>query len=182
MVGGRVPLGGWVWAGQAILSGASLVARRPWTALVSRGRYSEQVGRHDWFAEANTRITAAWTAYFGAAAITTALTASWVAAVWVVPTPALALVSFRVGDRYGAWKSRSRSTTEDPMAASDGQLEIRRQIEGKSDDEILAVADEPAGSLDAVLDMTVDGMQDALDPASAEACVIGYEIATPTGV
>lgn len=52
---------------------------------------------------------------------------------------------------------------------------LAQAIQGKSDDEILALADQ-FGGIEQLLDTTFEGMKSALDPAKAQDCVIGYEL------
>lgn len=56
------------------------------------------------------------------------------------------------------------------------QDELRAQILDKTDDEILALMSGAPGGIEGVLDDTVAGMADALDPDAAQDCVVGYEI------
>src|ERR1700683_1072274 len=102
--------GFWIWVALAAGSGGSLIVGRPWTMLLSRGRYPEQIRAHQLFREANWLITCAWTLYFGAAASTTALTVWWISILFTVPTPLLGWLSFVVGDRYVPWKLRRSET------------------------------------------------------------------------
>lgn len=169
-------IGAWIYLGQAAASGASLAVGHPWTALFSRGRYSEQVRAHPLFVETNRVITGAWTLYFTIAATATALTGPWTPIIFSVPTPLLGWLSYRVGDRYAPWKlQRSQPKGETPMTTP-AQDELRAQILDKTDDEILALMSGAPGGIEGVLDDTVAGMADALDPDAAQDCVVGYEI------
>jgi SCP-2 sterol transfer family len=171
-----------IWAVQAAGSGGSLVVGRPWTALLSRRRYPEQVRVHPLFPEANQVITGAWTVYFALATAATALTGTWASIAFTMPTPLLGWLSYRVGDRYAPWKlRRSEPKGAAPMTTA-AQNELRAQITDKTDDEILALMSETAGGVEGVLTDTVVGMGDALDPDAAEDCVVGYEIESTDAV
>ncbi len=166
----------WIYLGQAVASGGSLAVGHPWTALLSRRRYPEQVRAHPLFVEANRFITGAWTLYFGVAATATALAGPWTPIILSGPTPLLGWLSFRVGDRYAPWKmQRSQPKGELPVTTP-AQDELRAQITNKTDDEIVALMSEAPGGIGGVLDDTVAGMADALDPDAAQDCVVGYEI------
>ena len=67
------------------------------------------------------------------------------------------------------------------MDVNDAQSQLRRQIAGMSDEAILELANRQPGGLEALLDLTTAGMPDALDAATAQDCVIGYEISAPQG-
>jgi putative sterol carrier protein len=56
--------------------------------------------------------------------------------------------------------------------------ELRTMIADKSDAEILALVEQAPGGIPGVLDATVAGMAEALDPDAALDCVVGYEIAS----
>jgi putative sterol carrier protein len=169
-------IGVWIWLAQTAASGASLAVGHPWTAQLSRRRYSEQVRVHPLFVEANQVITGAWTLYFALAAAGTALTAPSTAIVFAVPTPLLAWLSFRVGDRYAPWRLRRTDPKGETSMATPTQAELRAQIANKTDDEILALMNETPGGIEGVLNDTVAGMADALDADAAQDCVVGYEI------
>ena len=178
----------WIWGVQALASGGSLAARRPWTMLASGRRYQPQVRAHPLFLQANRRITGAWTAYFAAAAVASAAVGPWASLALAAPTPLLGWLSYRYGDRYAASRLASPPSqpTASPMnregAMSTSQEDLRALIEGKSDDELLAAVGEAAPSYQAFIEQTMAGMVEALDPAAAEDCVIGYEITTPDGM
>lgn len=179
------------WATLAVLSSASLSLQHPWTGLLARGRYDPQVRAHPLFHEANMIITGAWTGYFVAAAATTALTTPWAAVAWAAPTPLLGWCSFRAGDRYAARRLQAtgRGSGSPPgsgsegekMSVSDDQARLRREIKDLSDDEVLAFADRQPGGMAALVELTMAGMPDVLDPALAQDCVIGYEVDAPAG-
>jgi putative sterol carrier protein len=169
-------IGVWIWGAQAAASAAGLLIGRPWTALLSGRRYDEQVRAHPVFIDANRWITGVWTLYFALAATVTALTNPWSALAFAVPTPFLGWASFRIGDRYANWRMEQATTKGTPVMSTSAQNELREMIKGKSDDEIVALLRESPGGAAAVLDMTVAGMADALDPDSAQDCVVGYEI------
>jgi hypothetical protein len=171
-----------IWLAQAGASGASLAIGHPWTGLLSRRRYPAHVQAHPLFVEANQVITGAWTAYFAAAAAVTALTGPWMSIVFAAPTPVLGWLSYRVGDRYAPWKMRRSEPKGDTSMATPAQAELRAQISDKTDDEILALMSETPGGVEAVLDGTIAGMADALDPDAAQDCVVGYEIDSTDGV
>jgi hypothetical protein len=173
------------WAILAVLSSASLVLQHPWTGLLARGRYDPQVRAHPLFHEANVIITGAWTGYFAAAAATTALTTPWAAAAWAAPTPLLGWCSFRAGDRYAARRLRATrpglgsGLEGEEMSVSDDQARLRREIKDLSDEDVLAFAGRQPGGMAALVELTMAGMPDVLDPTLAQDCVIGYEIAAP---
>jgi putative sterol carrier protein len=169
----------WIWSAQMSASVGSVAVGRPWTALVSGRRYPPQVRAHPLFAAANRRITAVWAAYFAVAAIVSAFTAPWTSLLFAAPTPALAWLSYRAGNGYAAARLAQPIPTKEGAMTDDRQDALRALVEGKSDEEILAAALAEAGTFDAVLDQTMDGMREALDPDAAEDCVIGYEIETP---
>jgi putative sterol carrier protein len=168
----------WIWIALAAGSGGSLMIGRPWTMLLSRGRYLEQIRAHQLFREANWLITGAWTLYFAAAASTTALTMWWISILFTVPTPLLGWLSFVVGDRYAPWKLRRSEPKRkgDAPMSTPAQAELRSLIVDKTDDEILAAMSQAPGGIAGLLDQTVAEMSDTLDPARAQNCVIGYEI------
>jgi SCP-2 sterol transfer family len=170
--------GFWIWIALAAGSGGSLIVGRPWTMLLSRGRYLEQIRAHRLFREANWLITAAWTIYFAAAASTTALTVWWTSILFTVPTPFLGWLSFVVGDRYGPWRLRRPEPKGKGGAPvpTPAQAELRSLILDKTDEEILAAVSQAPGGIEGLLDQTVAEMSDTLDPARAQNCVIGYEI------
>lgn len=174
-------VGVWIWSAEAAVSAATLAARRPWTAVVAAPHYDAQVRAHPAFRTTNAALTAGWTAYFALAAVTTAVSTPAVALVWAVPTPLLGWLSFRLGDRYGRRRASGAPATKGATMATSAQADLRQQISGKSDDEILAFADQQPGGIAALLDITVAGMPDALQPAAAADCVIGYEISAPDG-
>jgi len=64
--------------------------------------------------------------------------------------------------------------------ATDRQLELRRLVDGQSDDAVLELM-EDGGGVETMLDETFAGMGEALDPDVAQDCVIGYELAGPDG-
>ncbi|HEY1651218.1 MAG TPA: SCP2 sterol-binding domain-containing protein [Acidimicrobiales bacterium] len=171
-------IGVWIWGAQAAVSAVTLLAGRPWTAALSGGRYDEQVRAHPVFVEANRWITGGWTLYFALAATVTALTNPWAALAFAGPTPLLGWASFRIGDRYANWKMEQALTKGKTAMATPEQDALREMITGKSDDEILALLRESPGGTSSVLDLTMAGMAGALDPDSAQDCVVGYEIDT----
>ncbi len=59
--------------------------------------------------------------------------------------------------------------------ADDPQQMLKDAVEGKSDDEIIAFA-EQLGGVETLLDMTFQGMTQAVNPDAAQDCVIGYEL------
>jgi len=168
--------GVWVWLGQAVASGVTIAIGRPWTALLSRSRYPEQVRHHVLFAQANRMITAGWTSYFALAALITGLTVPWAALAFAAPTPILGWLSFRVGDWYAKSKMAALMEKGDQPMASPAQHELREMISDKSDDQILGLLSEIPGGEAVLLDLTIAGMADALDPDNAQDCVLGYEI------
>ncbi|HEY3845041.1 MAG TPA: SCP2 sterol-binding domain-containing protein [Acidimicrobiales bacterium] len=179
------PGASWLWAVPAAGSGVSVMVRHPWTALLSRGRYDGPVRAHPMFREANLVVSGGWTLYFGLAAVTTALTGRWwVSLAFVLPTPLLGRLSFRVGDGYASWKmghlgemETTNAMTKGTMAVStSSQDELRTMIVDKSDEEILVLMQQAPGGIPGVLDATVAGMAEALDPDTAMDCVVGYEI------
>jgi hypothetical protein len=158
--------------------------------LASGRRYQPQVRAHPLFAQANRRITWAWTAYFAAAAVVAAVIGPWASLALAAPTPLLGWLSYRYGDRYATSRLAQAQSAAPPTASptnreaamSTSQEDLRALIEGKSDDELLAAVGEAAPSFQAFIDQTMAGMVEALDPAAAEDCVIGYEITTPDGM
>jgi hypothetical protein len=170
------------WGILAVASSATLALRHPWTGLLAQGRYATQVSAHPLFREANLVITGAWTVYFATAAVTTALTTPWAAVAWAAPTPLLGWVSFRAGYRYAAWRLDTAVPRGNEMDVSDAQSQLRRQISGLSDEAILEFASAQPGGMAALVELTMAGMPDVLDPAVAQDCVIGYEITAPEGV
>ena len=175
-------MGEWIWTAQAIGSGLSLAVGRPWTAYLAARRYEPQVREHPWFREANVLITRGWTAYFAMAAVASFLAAEWVGLALIVPTPFLAVASFRIGDAYAARKGRLAAAPGEASTRTAAQEEVRALVTGLDDTAVLAAAAERYGSIEALLDSTIDGMPAALDPSVAEDCVIGYEIGTPNGL
>jgi len=173
-------IGTWIWLAQAVASGASLALGYPWTSLLSR-RYPDQVRAHPLFREANQLITGGWTAYFAIAGVASALTGPWTSIAFAVPTPLLGWLSFRVGDRYAPWKMRRSDPKGEVPMATPAQAELRVMISGKTDEEILDLMLETPGGFEGVLDDTIAGMRDALDPDAAQDCVVGYEIDSATG-
>jgi hypothetical protein len=169
-------VGFWIWFGESIASGASLAVSHPWTTYMSRRRYPLEVQGHPLFAEANRIITGGWTLYFALAAIATALGGPWIALAFAVPTPLLGWLSFRIGSRYAPWKLNRTEHRGDVSMTTPEQDEIRNQIRGKTDEEILAFVGEIPGGVEEFLDATVAGMVDALDSDAAQDCVVGYEI------
>jgi putative sterol carrier protein len=171
-------MGAWIWAALASGSAVSLGLRRPWTSYLSRGRYPEQVRAHPLFREANQVLTAGWTCYLGVAAVLSTLGPTWVPIALSVPTPVLGWVSFLIGDRFVPWRMRRPEAKGEMSMTNSLQGELRAQISGRTDDEIVALVYEAPGGIEAVLDQTVAGMTDAFDPDAAQDCVIGYEIAS----
>jgi putative sterol carrier protein len=171
-----ISIGVWIWSAQAAASAASLLIGRPWTALLSGRRYDDQVRVHPVFSDANRWITGGWTVYFALAALVTALTTPWSALAFAVPTPLLAWASFRIGDHYANWRMEQAATKGRTAMTTPEQDALRQMITGKSDDQILALLRESPGGAPAVLEMTMAGMAGALDPDSAQDCVVGYEI------
>ena len=176
-----MPTGALIWGAWAFLSCMTLGLRRPWTALLAGRRYHPQVRSHPLFRAANMVITGAWTVYFTLAAVTTALTTASVALLWAAPTPLLGWLSFKAGDRYAARRLGPTVSAGGTMDVNDAQSQLRRQIAGMSDEAILELANRQPGGLEALLDLTTAGMPDALDAATAQDCVIGYEISAPQG-
>jgi putative sterol carrier protein len=174
-----VSIGVWIWGAQGAASLASLLAGRPWTALLSGRRYDQQVRAHPVFQETNRWITVGWTAYFALAATVTALTTPWSGLAFALPTPLLGWASFRIGERYADRRVPSPTTkgTTDMTPTPEQDL-LRSMISGKTDDEILVLLREAPGGAAAVLETTMAGMADALDPDNAQDCVVGYEIDT----
>jgi putative sterol carrier protein len=171
-------MGAWIWSALALGSAFSLGVGRPWTSYLNRGRYPEQVRAHPWFREVNQAITTGWTAYFGVAAVVSALGPAWVSIALSVPTPVLGLLSFHLGDRYLPWRMRRSETKGEMSMTNPLQEDLRVQISGRTDDEILALVHEAPGGIEAILDQTVIGMTDAFDADAAQDCIIGYEIAS----
>ena len=64
---------------------------------------------------------------------------------------------------------------------TDRGRELHALIDGRSDEEILAAVGAIPGGSSELLDETMAGMADALDPDAAEDCVLGYEIEAPEG-
>ena len=58
----------------------------------------------------------------------------------------------------------------------DARALLEQAVKGKSDEEILAFV-EMFGGTQPALDTIFEGMKSALDPAKAQDCVVGYEIA-----
>lgn len=177
----------WIWGAQALASAGSLAARRPWTTLASGRRYQSHVRVHPLFAQANRRITWAWTAYFAAAAAASAAIGPWASLALAAPTPLLGWLSYRYGDRYATSRLAQGQPIASPTTNREGtmstsQEDLRALIEGKTDDELLAAVLEAAPSYQAFIDQTMAGMVEALDPAAAEDCMIGYEITAPDGM
>lgn len=180
-----------IWGTLAVASAATLALRDPWTGRLARGRYAGQVRGHPLFREANLVITGLWTGYFVAAAVTSAFTPGWATAVWAAPTPLLGWGSFRAGDWYAARRLRAAipeaavpvavATEGDQMSVDDAQTQLAREISGLSDQAVLEFADRQPGGMAALVELTMAGMPDVLDPALAQDCVIGYEIAVPAG-
>jgi putative sterol carrier protein len=170
-------MGAWIWSALAVGSAVSLGLGRPWTSYLSRGRYPEQVRAHRWFREVNQVITAGWTVYFGVSAVLSMLGPAWVSIALSVPTPVLGWMSFLLGDRYVPWRMRRSETKGEVSMTNPVQAELRVQISGHTDDEIVALVREAPGGIEAVLDQTLAGMTDAFDADAAQDCVIGYEIA-----
>ena len=169
---------GLTWAGLAAGSAATLVLRRPWTGWLAGHRYPGQVRSHPLFREANLLITGAWTGYFVAAAITAAFTPGWAAAIWAAPTPLLGWASFRAGDWYTARRLGPAAPEGEPMDVSDSQAQLGRQISGLPDEAVLEFAAGQPGGVAGLVELTMAGMPEVLDPAAAQDCVIGYEITT----
>jgi putative sterol carrier protein len=167
-----------IWGVQAAASGASLIAGRPWTSLVSGRQFTPEVRAHPLFAAANRRVTMGWTLYFGLAAVVSFAAGPMWSLVLAAPTPLLGWVSYRVGNGYAAARLPSRGASAMANSRND---ELRAVVRGKSDDEILAAAEAAPGGVDGLLDETMAGMRDALDPDAAEDCVVGYEIDAPNG-
>jgi hypothetical protein len=173
--------GALIWGALAAVSAVSLVLRHPWTALLSARRYPAQVRAHPLYQEANMIITAAWTAYYALAAVTTAVTVPIAGLLWIVPTPLLGWLSFKAGDRYAIRRVGPMHSAGGTMDVIDEQRQLRRQISRMSDQDILEFAQQQPGGVEALVDLTVNGMPGVLDPPAAEDCVIGYEISVPAG-
>jgi putative sterol carrier protein len=169
-------VGTWVWGVSALASVGTLVMGRPWTALLSGRRYDQQVRAHPYFVAANMWITAGWTAYFTLAAVVTALTIPWSALAFSVPTPLLGWASFQLGDRYAPWRQQRAMRKGTTVMTTSAQHELRTAIAGLDDDEMLAWLRQAPGGVQGVLDLTVSGMPEALDPDNAQDCVVGYDI------
>ena len=191
-----MPTGTLIWGTLAVASATTLALHDPWTARLARGRYAGQVREHRLFYEANLIITGLWTGYFAAAAVTSAFTPGWATAVWAAPTPLLGWGSFRAGDWYAARRLRAAlpeaavpeaavpatvAAEGDQMSADDAQTQLAREISGLSDQAVLEFAGRQPGGMVALVELTMAGMPDVLDPALAQDCVIGYEIAAPAG-
>ena len=176
-----ISIGVWIWGAQGAVSLASLLAGpavdRPCSAA---RRYDEQVRAHPLFTAANRGGSpGGWTAYFALAATVTALTTPWSGLAFALPTPLLGWASFRIGERYADRRVPSPTTkgTTDMTPTPEQDL-LRSMISGKTDDEILVLLREAPGGAAAVLETTMAGMADALDPDNAQDCVVGYEIDT----
>lgn len=59
--------------------------------------------------------------------------------------------------------------------ADDARALLEESVKGKSDEEILAFA-QSVGGTETLLDLTFEGMTQALDPEKAQDCVVGYEL------
>lgn len=59
--------------------------------------------------------------------------------------------------------------------ADDPRAMLQEAVKGKSDEEIVELLKD-SGGVEQTLDMTFDGMKEALNPEAAQDCVIGYAI------
>ena len=169
------------WGALAAASATTLALGRPWTARVGARMYNDEVRALPAFRSANLFVTSVWTVYLGAAAATTVAAGSnAVALLWLVPIPLVAWASRHAGHRYGTWRATGRrpAASASPAEVDEEQAQFRESISGRTDDEILELAAGYDGGLPALIDLTVDRMPGALDPAEAQDCVIGYEVAT----
>ena len=97
-------LGTLLFGAVGLLSGATVVARRPWTAVLSRRRYPADMQADPIFAETNRVITAGWTLYFAVAALACATGPGWLTALFAAGTGLCGAVSFPLAN----WYSRVR--------------------------------------------------------------------------
>lgn len=59
--------------------------------------------------------------------------------------------------------------------ADDPRALLQEAVKGKSDDEVLELLS-TMGGVEQTLDMTFEGMKDALKPEAAQDCIIGYSL------
>jgi putative sterol carrier protein len=59
--------------------------------------------------------------------------------------------------------------------ADDPRAMLQEAVKGKSDEEIVQLLKD-SGGVEQTLDMTFEGMKEALNPATAQDCVIGYSL------
>lgn len=61
------------------------------------------------------------------------------------------------------------------MQSGDPRAALREVVEGRSDDEIMELVGNLGGP-EAILDLTFEGMKQAVDPAKAQDCVVGWRL------
>jgi len=59
--------------------------------------------------------------------------------------------------------------------ADDPRAMLQEAVKGKSDDEIVQLLKD-SGGVEQTLDMTFEGMKEALNPETAQDCVVGYSL------
>ena len=91
--------GFWIWGALAAGSTLSLAAGRPWTRLPARGRYPAEVRSLASYQHSHVVLTAAWSAYFAAAAALSAVLPAWASPLLAIPTPLGARLSYSLGPK-----------------------------------------------------------------------------------
>jgi len=89
-----------VFGGFATISFASMLAKRPWTIILARRNYPQEVWATDLFLETNMVVTGVWTFLFAIAAVLASFVPAWVHIVVGVSYAALGSVSHRFGSWY----------------------------------------------------------------------------------
>lgn len=97
-------VGVWIFGLLALASLGSVVAKRPWTAVLARRHNPPEVWSTDLFRETNMLISGGWALLFAGAACLAALAPLWPNLVY----GALLVLLGHYSSRFGAWYSTRR--------------------------------------------------------------------------
>jgi len=94
----------WIFGVLALASLASVLAKRPWTAVLARRHNPPEVWSTDLFRQTNMLISGGWTLLFAGAACL----AAFAPLSWNLGYGALLVVLGSYSSRFGAWYSSRR--------------------------------------------------------------------------
>lgn len=105
-------IGVWIFGLLALVSLASVLARRPWTSIVARRHNPPDVWPTDLFRETNMLISGGWALLFAGAALLAALAPPWLNLGYGTLLVAFGLLSPRFGGWYSSRRLRAMGLTD----------------------------------------------------------------------